>query len=427
MHTRRVRVASRLALAAILAAGAAAAEPGDLDPSFGRGGKLRTSLSRGSDSATRIAVQDDGKIVTVGTGDRGDERDLLLARFLPDGALDRAFGDRGRVFFGFKRKTERGASIALQEDGCIVVAAQVEKGDNTARMLLTRFTSDGRYDPSFGQEGRVTTAFDDLYLSPRAVLVTTSGAIVVGGEGFVGGLEGSGERVWILARYRSNGRLDRDFGNNGRVVLPLGNGLEALAEQPDGKIVAGGAVGPGQVDFAVARLLADGSLDASFGDAGVARTSFGAQNDYVHAVAVDALGRIVAAGRTWSTFSPNVALARYLPNGAPDPEFGIDGKLTTDVGGRTDEGYGLLLAEGRIVVAGWATIRRQAQFAVIRYLEDGSLDPEFGEGGIVTTPLGRQSALATDVALQGADRLIVGGFAMNPKNASDVALVGYVC
>jgi len=415
-----------LACASVLIAGVATADPGDLDPSFGNGGKVRTSLSRYDDSAGRIVVQDDGKIVTVGVGARGGERDLLLARFLPDGDLDTSFGSGGRVFFGFKKKTERGAAIALQPDGRIVVTAQVEKGEDTARMLVARFLVDGSYDPSFGQKGRVTTAFDGIYLSPAALLVTKTGEILVGGQGFVGGLTTSKARAWILARYDANGRLDRSFGDRGRVVMPLGNGLSALAEQADGKIVAGGSAGPGFVDFAVARLLGDGSLDPTFADGGIAVTSFGSGNDYVEAIAIDGSGRIVAAGRTWRGVIPDIALARYLPDGSPDPSFGSGGKVTTDVGHGANEGYGLLVADdGRMVVAGWALVGRRAEFQVVRYLQDGTLDQSFGDGGVVLTAVGPLGAQAVDVKLQGADRLIVSGAAVNGKGTSDTALVRY--
>jgi len=416
-----------LGLGVVCFPGGASADPGDLDPSFGSGGKVRVSLSGRNDSAVRMVVQDDGKIVTIGTGDRGNERDLLLARFLADGSVDESFGDRGRVFFGFKEKTERGAAIALQSDGAIVVASQVEKGDDTARMLVARFKPDGSYDQGFGQKGRVTTAFDGTYVSPSAVLVMGGGEIVVGGEGFVGGLSASDhQRVWVLARYRADGRLDRSFGKGGRVVLPMGNGLGALVAQDDGKLVAGGSAGPGAVDFAVARLLLDGGLDATFGDGGIVRTSFSADNDYLHGLVIDSAGRIIAAGRSWKNFEPDVAVVRYLSDGTPDPSFGSDGKVTTDVGFDGNEAYGIVLGpDGRIVVAGWAHLNRQTQFALLRYREDGSLDPSFGVGGVVATPIGRFAAIATDVQLQGPDRIVACGWAANGRSFSDIVLARY--
>ena len=417
--------AASLACALLLVAGSATADPGDLDADFGVAGKVRESLSRRDDYAKRLAVQEDGRIVTVGEAFRNGERDLVLARFLPDGALDESFGSGGSVLFGFKRKTERGAALAIQPDGRIVVVADVEKGEDVSRMLVARFLPDGRYDPEFGQKGRTTTAFDGTYLAPAAVIVAADGDIVVAGEGFIGGLSGTEARAWIFARYRPDGRLDRSFGRRGRVVLPLGQGAAALVEQADGKLVAGGSAGPGFVDFAVVRLMPDGTLDREFGDGGVALTSFGPDNDYVHGVGIDALGRIVAAGRSWSGFVPRIAVARYLADGTPDPGFGENGAVVTKIGSMS-EAYDLVVADDRIAVVGWASVNRLAQFAVARYLDDGSLDPGFGAGGIVLTPLGRQAAEATTAALQGVDRLVVGGIAVSRRGRGDTALVRYV-
>jgi uncharacterized delta-60 repeat protein len=140
----------------------------------------------------------------------------------------------------------------------------------------------------------------------------------------------------IVARLRPNGALDQGFGEGGFVEQPFqalsmtflasdAGGPGDAVLQDDGDIVVAGSAEHG---FATARLLPDGSLDESFGGDGFAQTRFGAHLTGLHdpdaaqAVAMDG-SDIVVAGRT--DFS-HWGLARYLPDGSPDPTFGTAGK-----------------------------------------------------------------------------------------------------
>lgn len=94
--------------------------------------------------------------------------------------------------------------------------------------------------------------------------------------------------------------------------------------------------------------------------------------------------------------------------------------------GRMSEGADLVVWDDRIAVAGWAPVGGRVQFAVVRYLAGGTPDPSFGTGGIALTRLGRQTAQASAIALQGVDRLIVGGSTVNERYKRDTALVRYL-
>src|SRR5262249_33667290 len=139
-------------------------------------------------------------------------------------------------------------------------------------------------------------------------------------------------------------------------------------------------------DFAVTRLNSDGSLDASFGTAGVASVSFGAgnTNDVPCGMALDAAGRIVVAGSTnANTTSYDFAVTRLNSDGSLDAGFGTSGEATVSFGtAYTKFASGMTLdGAGRIVVVGATHSSTGFEFALTRLNSDGSLDSGFGAGG----------------------------------------------
>ena len=127
------------------------------------------------------------------------------------------------------------------------------------------------------------------------------------------------------------------------------------------------------IDFALARYNADGSLDNSFGIGGRVRTDFFGLDDVANAVARQADGKIIAAGTARVGFDLRIALARYNVDGSLDSTFDGDGKaVTPDASGVA---YGVVVQpDGKILVAG-------SNFALVRFNVDGSLDASFGKGG----------------------------------------------
>jgi uncharacterized delta-60 repeat protein len=227
---------------------------------------------------------------------------------------------------------------------------------------------------------------------------------------------------WALARFRTNGSLDPSFGAGGKVSGPFTGDIRALAVQADGKLVAAGTAGSA---FALARYNPDGSLDTSFGAGGLVTTDFpGASFAEAHALAVQSDGKIVAAG---SAGAAAFAVARYNPDGSLDPRFGAGGLVTTAFGGFFNEANGLVMqADGRIVAAGEVVnVDSTSAFALARYRSDGSLDPAFGTGGTLTTDFAGTGTAAA-LVMQASGRLVAAGTA-NPATGTgnDFALAGY--
>jgi uncharacterized delta-60 repeat protein len=118
-------------------------------------------------------------------------------------------------------------------------------------------------------------------------------------------------------------------------------------------------------------LAKDGTLDPTFGDAGLVTTDFGYSNPDVDpaVAAIQADGKIVAAGYTNASGGYDFALARYNPDGTLDPTFGTAGLVTTDFGGTGDTAYAVAIqADGKIVAGGWAIgDEYHLDFALARY------------------------------------------------------------
>jgi uncharacterized delta-60 repeat protein len=410
----------------------AAAAPGDLDPSFGGDGKVTTTFGVGPSFASGVAIQADGKIVAVGQALDPDQiyaPRFALIRYMPDGTLDPTFGDDGRVTTQFRLGASYATAVAIQGDGKIVAAGVDFHGGNFA---LARYRPNGTLDPTFGGDGRVTTDFGGRGAGAWAVAIQSNGKIVTAG-GWSSGACGGDDGDFALARYRANGTLDATFGDHGRVT---GGGcdinyLRAVAIQSDGKIVVGGGFQEAPCctppsSFTVARYRRDGTLDATFGGDGIVTTPLGSYTSGASDVAIQADGKIVAAGWDYGeALKGHFLLARYNADGMLDSTFSGDGHRTTHFlrGGAFARGVALQ-PDGKIVAVGETLRHGHRRFALARYDIDGRLDPTFSSNGKATTGF-YVGATAWDVAIQ-ADGKIVAAGSVGRRSHSRFALARYL-
>jgi len=361
----------------------ALAAPGDLDPSFGTAGTVITSFG-GTDVASAVAIQPDGKLVVAGRTNIAGNTVFALARYNATGGLDPAFGTGGLVTTDFG-STDQAFAVALQGDGKIVTA-----GRRGSDVIVARYNADGTQDTLFGATntpGRVVTNFGATEQA-LAVVLQPDGKIVVAGR--TNKPAPNGNFDFALARYEAAGTLDLTFGTLGLVTTDFGGSVDrafAMALQPDGKLVV---VGDSDANFALARYNSDGSLDGGFGAGGKVVTSFGGI-DQASAVILQPDGKIVVAGQTDTGVSIDFALARYNSDGSLDGAFGSGGRVTTNFTGTSDDlGSAVALqSDGKIVVGGTSN----DNFALARYTPAGVLDTTFGSAGTVTTNLGGEDVL----------------------------------
>ncbi|WP_329275113.1 calcium-binding protein [Streptomyces sp. NBC_00691] len=381
----RAGVPAALGMALVLALpGTALAAPGDLDPTFGVGGRVTTPVT-GFAEGHDIARQADGKLVVVGLSEAG----FALARYGTDGGLDTGFGGDGTVTSDFGGGTHTANAVAIQpSDGKIVVAGTTEviaeEGGGCCFFSVARYNTDGSLDTGFGDGGLVRVEEFGGSADGADVAVQPDGRIVAAGKGGGGG--------FALVRLGTDGSLDPGLGGDGAVVAGFtptspqdGGGIaRGMALQPDGKIVSVGYVGNTAFDIGVARYNGDGSLDTTFSGDGMVTADFGG-TEFGNAVAVQPDGRIVAAGSGGLGF----AALRYNANGTPDVGFGTGGRTSVNAPGDGGIAYGLALQQnGKIVLAGRADDPDSSEandFGLARLNVNGSVDTGFGGDGFVVT------------------------------------------
>lgn len=397
---------------------------GTLDLPFGGGtGKTITDFGGGDDAAYDMVIVN-GAIIVAGESVLNDNRDLALARYDANGTLDPSFGTGGKEIADFEGASALIRSLTLQSDGKIIAGGDSFDGQ-AYRFTLARYTVAGEIDPAFGKDGKVTTPLDGG--AGGKVLLRADGKILVAGT-----VRKEEDFDFGVALYDTDGTrrgfASVGFGPNGGRNNDI---LEAAAFQPDGKILATGATrSNGRYAFALARLNTDGTPDSSFGipdPAGVSGTVItpaGTGDAFAYAIALQADRKIVLAGSSVVGSKINLALARYNTNGTLDPTFG-GGWVLTPIG---KSGNGVATAvriqtDGKIVVGGYTINSGDFDFALARYNPDGTLDPTFGTGGKVTVAVDVGSDAVNDLVLQPDGKIVAVGFSYTAT--PDVAVVRF--
>jgi uncharacterized delta-60 repeat protein len=344
-----------------------------------------------------------------------------------DGALDPTFGNGGRVVTGFDVPAASATSVALQSDGRIVTAGFLFDATANVDFALARYNPDGSLDSTFDLDGRTRTDFFGADDVANALVIQPNGKIVA-----VGNARNGLDLTFALARYNADGSLDATFGSDGKVTGGFFGTAYAVALQPDGKIVAAGnGYRPGGTtrsqEFTVARYNTDGTIDSTFGSAGIVQADFYGLNDSATALLVLPGGDLLAIGYAESNATVmDIALAKYHADGSPDGSFGIGGKTTTDFFGGADIALAAALQpDGKVVVAGGASAPGQPgnRLSIIRYRSDGFPDTLFGNEGIASVGLsGDGGSLA--VAMQADGRIVAGGLALG-ADVYDFALARF--
>jgi uncharacterized delta-60 repeat protein len=349
-----------------------------------------------------------------------------------NGALDPAFGVAGKVSV----QLTPAKAVAIQSDGKLLAIGG---------MTLSRYNTDGSTDITFGTNGIATVVADGGPLDEMdAIGVQSDGKIVV--AGFTS-LPTSVNDNFSVQRFNPDGTLDPTFGTGGKLVTDF-NGLvdraSAILVQPDGKMVAAGTATLGTLllgdtDFGVARYLANGTLDVSFGTGGKATLNIAGKSDFGTTAALQADGKILIAGRVFSDAGTeaDIGVARFNADGTPDLAFGASGIVRIDFsaggvvpstfsGGFWDEPSKLTVqADGKIVIAGFTQVAGMYRYALVRLLGDGSPDTAFGADGLVSTPFTTENDYARSMALQADGKIVVAGQVASLGRNPDVGIARY--
>lgn len=380
---------------------------GSLDTSFYFIGKLTTDFNGGTDGASAVLIQPDGKIVAAGYSGTGNNYQFALCRYNVDGYLDTTFGGTGKVLTDFSAGYDQASCVALQTDGKIIAGGSMYNGGPYINALV-RYNTDGTLDNTFGLNGKVSTPVGTSDAGITSIAIQPDGKIIASCLGTTPATA----RDFAMVRYDTDGTLDNTFGTGGKVLTDFSNSYDfafSVSLQTDGKIVLGGATGNGSdtMHFALARFDSIGNVDQTFGTNGFVVTNFGKLDEWGNATVIQPDGKIIIAGMSGSPYK--YALARYNTNGSLDTTFNSTGKVLSALSTH-DEATSLALETGgNIVVAGVSYNVNNHNFSVARYNSNGILDNTFGPAGFVTTDFGSNADKATGVAIQANGRIVAAG------------------
>jgi uncharacterized delta-60 repeat protein len=418
-----ILLTSLLAAASLEDDQASANIAGMLDPNFGTNGIVTTAVGIEDDWIYGLALQNDGKIVVLGeTSDGAGHYDPVIARYTTSGALDTSFGANGLVTITFGLY-DQASDLAIQDDDKIVVVGRV--GSNIfADFAVMRYTISGTLDTSFGSTGVVSTSITPGHDLAKSVAIQEDGKIVVAGESSEGfSLARYTVSGTLDSSFGTGGVVTTSFN-----VVDVN--VSDMAIQNDGKIViVGDTWDYGAYDFLAARYTISGTPDTSFGAGGIVTTSTTLDGEeFATGVAIQSNGRILLTGDGGNgdaLFNSDGLLLCYTTTGELDPTFGAGGIVTTSFGTGVHSAWGVAVQEDdKIVVVGSAYNGNDTDFGIIRYTASGVLDDSFGTGGTTSTDIAAEGEIPFHVVIQQDGKIVVAGDADNGSD-DDFAIARY--
>lgn len=359
-----------------------ASAPMYLDPTFGDCGIANIGFVANNWDDTRvITTQTDGKVVIAATTQSvaGSSfpivADVVLVRMELNGAVDTTFGVGGKVLASIGLAAEP-AAIHVQSDQKLLVVGTYDDAAAKALVFVARYNPDGTIDANFGQNGIATVS--GLVASNPSIAFASDGKIIIRGK--------NATDQNILIRLLPDGTLDTTFGTGGvQTAIPATS--SPIAVRQDGKIYLGFIIGSGStVDSRITRLLADGTVDMTYGVAGEAAAALGTDADFPATLAIRKDGSLLVGGAAkvpGNVYNDSAMLALDA-NGALDTTFG-GGDGLVHVDGLTNSAFYDIEFDAldRLVIRG---LRNNFSLGrVLRFLPDGTLDTTFGAAGIVDT------------------------------------------
>jgi uncharacterized delta-60 repeat protein len=445
---------SSLTLAALVLPAAAGATPGALDPSFGTGGIVLSSAPGfQSLGAEAVAIQSDGKIVAGGTGllDSPADPAWFIARLNSDGTLDTSFNSTGYATLSWPNDICCAdlRSLTVTSDGEILAAGTAQDpatGDSA--LAVARFNANGTLDTAFGTNGVVMLGIAGMETTGKAMAVQLGQSgdvadIVVGGTACK--ITNDNDCQFVVARFLANGRPDLSFNSTGYLESSFGtnsdDALSGISIDSSGNIFISGAASPTEQETQVvlAELNSSGSLDASFGNAGVELASHGAIFE-AGGLALTSGGDLVTAGSSCVSLSScasgplNCALSSCASlaafssaTGAPDDNFGAGGVTI----GPPALGFATAVAvapDGTIISIGYTVnlANYMSGFAIQRYTSAGQIDSTYGNDGLsILQDTCSSYDYASAVAIQPNGDAVVAGSSSTSGTADELMLARF--
>ncbi|NOY39474.1 MAG: hypothetical protein GXO95_04405 [Nitrospirae bacterium] len=406
-------------------------DSGSLDTTFGSDGIVVSHNAAGGggiDQGYSITTDPGGKIVVAGRSfmgqtaalPPGDDYGIVTWKYNPDGTPDATFGNDGVVVYSPDQgEVDTGFSITTDSEGKILVAGQADVGDYTYAVTL-KYNADGTPDASFADNGVALYNIEYPYVYAGYSITTDSkDKVLVTGFRHESGI--------ITLRYNTDGTPDNSFDSDGVALYhnPLSAsdsdyGYSITIDSSDRILVTGYTIGHNSM--LILRYKSNGKLDTTFGNDGVV---FAGSSELFYStgrsITTDLEGRILVAGSGSNGSDADMRIWRYNDDGTPDTTFGTDGVVVSHnaAGGDGDDrGQSIAVdSRGRILVTGYSiNSSGDADMVVWRYNEDGTPDATFDGDGIAVfhnAAGGDGTDRGSSITIDSSGKLLVTGWSSN--------------
>ena len=293
---------------------------GTPDSSFDGDGFVITQVGNFDLYASSIALQADGKIIVAGCINLTGYEEFAILRYKSNGVLDNTFGGGDGIVATPVGESYTGlCDVLVQPDGKIVAAGYAVL-NGFEDFAMVRYKSDGTLDHTFGVgDGIVMVSFTNKDDDAYSMALQPDGKIVLAG---ISGYQGGSDNEMAVARFTTAGTLDQTFGGgDGLATVHITDNVDAaraVSIQADGKILLGGhsrhdAPGGTPYHFTLVRITSGGLPDPSFGDGdGISILPVSSSGDFIHAMTLQADGKVVVAGNATFNYNQNFVVARFL-------------------------------------------------------------------------------------------------------------------
>jgi len=338
---------------------------GTLDTTFGSGGKTVVDFAGYNDYPTKVKIHSSGNIVAVGYAGDGTYYDAAIVRLDQNGNLDATFGNGGKNTYPLSNYYSSFANFGFDSNGKIVAVGSISISGSAYYdydMLAARINCDGTPDTSFDSDGWRNINHTSNEDSASLVHVYSDDTILMVGYGRSDGVI---DRDIVMYRLNSNGSTISSRYANPDVGQDIAQDLEVL---PDGSFflsgykntISGSSALPPENIF-IARYLPNGDLNTSFGSSGyVIQSVSGLSNasDVGRSLTLQDDGKVVVGGYATNvgTGYGDFIIFRYNPDGTLDTTFGTNGYTQTSVGVQRDIASDMIYhPSGRYIISGQST------------------------------------------------------------------------
>lgn len=396
---------------------------GQIQTAYGENGIATAEISETDDVLGGMVLHPNKRFYAVGySKNNSSNEDVSLTSFTYSGELNKSFGVNGRLFIPIGTAADAARGMVVQADGKLVIAGDFSNGTNSGDFFVVRIDTNGTLDNTYGTGGIAKTTVTTSYDYMTCMLIQPDGKVVVGGYSYVGAYY-----HLTLVRYNTNGTLDNTFGTGGIVKTTAGANITnwgfGITLQPDGKIVMCGMTSGSNTQVFV-RYNTNGTPDNTFGTGGIVNISINANSMQPFGLAVQPDGKIVYVGHETNS-GTDVVIGRLLANGSIDNSFGTSNGYTSVNPGNFDYARNVLVeATGKLLVS--VQTDQNTKLLVLRFNATGLIDSTFGTNGIAETPsdmTGSSYAIPLVKDISTGRIFIAGSFSDAVSTMSDHAIV----